>query len=170
MNNVNVEGMKRFAEAVKNNPAEAKKVKRVTSIWNFEEGKPQVRAVLEHSGGNVAVQSELPAFAGGWGTSPDPIQFCMFGLGACFAVTFAATAAQEGVRLTKLEVTAENFMDLRKQLGLSKDNIIEKVRLTVRAAGAPLETLERLVRLTEERCPGTEAIVRSLPLDVTLET
>ncbi len=169
MNNVNMEGMKRFVETVKNNPAEAKKTKRVTSTWVFDDGKPQVRATLEHKGGAVAVQAELPAFAGGWGTSPDPIQFCMFGLGACFAVTFAATAAQEGVKLSTLEVTAENFMDLRKQLGLSKDHSIEKVRLTVHAEGADRKTIERLVKLTEERCPGTEAVVRSLPLEVVVK-
>ncbi len=169
MNNVNMGEMEKFAELITTDGAQAKKNKRVSGSWIFEEGKPQFAASLEFVKGKAMLNCELPVFAGGWGTSPDPIQYCLYGIAACFAVTFAATATKEGVNLTKLDVTAENWMDLRKQMGVSKDNIIEKVRITAHAEGGSREQLERILKLTEERCPGTECVVRSIPLEVALE-
>jgi len=170
MNNVNVPEMQRFVTTIQKDPAQAKKNKRVTGSWMFEQGKPQFVSTLEYAKGNVILNAELPPFAGGWGTSPDPIQYCLYGLAACFAVTFAATAANEGIRLTRLEVTAENWMDLRKQMGLTNENIIDKVKFTVQAEGASRDELEKIVALAEERCPGTECVTRMIPLEVELRT
>lgn len=168
MNNVNVQDIEKFVSTIQADPGQAKKNKRVTGSWVFEEGKPQFVSTLEYAKGNVVLNAELAPFAGGWGTSPDPLQYCLYGLAACFAVTFAATAASEGVQLTKLEVTAENWIDLRKQMGLTNDNIIEKVKFTVHAEGASRDRLGRIVTLAEERCPGTECITRTIPLEVEL--
>lgn len=170
MNNVNAAEIQKFVAAIQKDPTLAKKNKRVTGTWSLAEKSPQFSAQLEYPQGKATVNVELPAFAGGWGTSPDPIQVCLSGLAACFAVTYAAVATSEGVRLTKLQVTAENWMDLRKQMGVSKDNIIERVKFTIDAAGAPRETLERLVKLAEERCPGTECVTRAIPLTTELRT
>ena len=168
MNNVNLEKIKEFVQAVEKDPTQAKKHKVVTGSWMFEEGKPQFTATLEYQNGRVSLNCEMPPFAGGWGTSPDPIQYCLYGLAACFAVTFAATASSEGIQLKKLEVTAENWIDLRKQIGLSKDPIIERIKLTVRAEGASREVLERLLKISEERCPGVECVTRSIPFEAVL--
>ncbi len=168
MNNVNLPEMQKFVKALQADAALGKKNKRVTGAWSFREGTPQFSAPLEFPKGKATVNVELPPFAGGWGTSPDPIQVCLSGLAACFAVTFVATATSEGVTLTKLQVTAENWMDLRKQMGLSKDNIIDRVKFTVEAAGADRKTLERLLKLAEERCPGSECVTRSIPLQTVL--
>ena len=164
MNNVNAAEMQKFVAALGKDPGLAKKHKKVTGAWSFEEGTPQFVAPLEFPKGKATVQVELPPFAGGWGTSPDPIQVCLSGLAACFAVTYAAAATAEGVRLTKLQVTAENWMDLRKQMGLSREDIIERVKFTVAAEGADRKTLERILRLAEERCPGSECVTRAIPL------
>lgn len=168
MNNVDVAGMRAFVDALAKDAALGRKNKRVTGAWDFAEGRPQFSAPLEFPKGKATIQVELPPFAGGWGTSPDPIQVCLSGLAACFAVTFAAAATAEGVRLTRLQVTAENWMDLRKQMGLSRDDIIEKVRFTVEAEGADRATLERVRRLAEERCPGSECVTRAIPLETVL--
>jgi uncharacterized OsmC-like protein len=80
-----------------------------------------------------------------------------------------ATATSENIALTKLEVTAQNWMDLRKQMGLSEDNIIEKITFTVKAAGPSRDELDRLVALANERCPGVECLTRSVPFEVKLE-
>lgn len=168
MNNVNEVEMKKFVAALAKDAALGKKNKRVTGSWSFAEGTPQFTAPLEFPKGKATINVELPPFAGGWGTSPDPIQVCLSGLAACFAVTLAAVATGEGVKLTKLQVTAENWMDLRKQMGLSKDNIIERVKFTIDAAGAPRDVLQRLVKQAEERCPGTECVTRAIPLTTEL--
>jgi len=168
MNNVNLAAMQKFVEEVQKDPSQAQKQKAVTGQWVFTEGKPQFVATLTFPQGETEVKAELPPFAGGWGTSPDPIQFCLFGMAACFAVTFAAVATGEGVALTKLEVTAQNWMDLRKQLGLSTNNIVQKVKFTVKAEGASREQLEKILALAEQRCPGAECVTRSIPLETEL--
>lgn len=168
MRNVNASTAAAFVAQVEKDPAAAAKHKVVEGVWNFEEGRPQFRAVLEFPKGKAAVDCEMPAFAGGWGTSPDPIQYCLFGMAACYGTTFASAAAQEDVDLTVLKVRAENDIDLRKQIGLGQDPIIQRVRFTVEAAGAPREVLERLKRLADERCPGVECVTRSIPLETVL--
>lgn len=168
MNNVDAGQMMRFRAQLAADPAAGRRSKQATGSWSFEEGTPQFTVPLEYPKGKSTVQVELPPFAGGWGTSPDPIQVCLSGLAACFAVTFAAAATAEGVALTKLQVTAQNWMDLRKQMGLSRDDIIERVKFTVVAEGADRATLERILRLAEERCPGSECVTRAIPLSTEL--
>lgn len=168
INNVNAAEMEKFVTALKADAQLGRKNKRVTGSWSFTEGTPQFTVPLEFPKGKATVNVELPPFAGGWGTSPDPIQVCLSGLAACFAVTFAAVATSEGIRLTKLQVTAENWMDLRKQMGLSKDNIIQRVKFSVEAAGADRAILARLLKLAEERCPGSECVTRAIPLETVL--
>ena len=85
MNNVNVGEMERFITAIRKDPAQAKKEKRVTGSWAFEQGAPQFISTLDYAEGKAVLSAELPPFAGGWGTSPDPVQYCLYGVAACFA-------------------------------------------------------------------------------------
>ena len=169
MNNVDVSRLQKFVEEVKQDPAQALKRKSVAGSWVFEEGKPQFVATLEYPKGSVTLSCELPPFAGGWGTSPDPIQYCLYGLAACFAATLMATATSEGIELKKLEVKAENEIDLHKHLGLSKNPIIKKVKITVKAEGPSESDMRRLIKLAEERCPGVECVTSSIPFETSLE-
>lgn len=170
MNNVNVQSVEKFVSTIQKDPAQAKKTKRVTGSWIFEQGQPQFVSTIKHATGSITLKAELPPPAGGWGTSPDPIQYCLYGLAACFAGIFAATAAGEGVRLTRLQVTAENWLDLRKQMGLTDENIMEKVQFTVDADGASRGKLEEILALTRARCPGVECITQAIPLEIELIT
>ncbi len=54
-------------------------------------------------------------------------------------------------------MTAENWMGLRKQPGLTDENIIEKVKFTVQAEGASRDKLEKIVALTEDGVRGWNA-------------
>jgi uncharacterized OsmC-like protein len=169
-NNVNITEIESFVSAIREDPSKAKKQKRVAGTWVFDECQPQFVSTLEFATGAVTVASELPPFAGGWGTSPDPVQYCLYGLAACFAVTLMATAASEGVDLVALKVTASNRMNLRKQMGLSDEDIVEHVAFAVDAEGIPRGELERIVALAQQRCPGVECLTRSLPLSVEIKT
>ena len=170
MNNVNFAKMQEFVELAKKDANQAVKEKSVSGDWVFQEGKPQFVAEVTYQKGKISLPCELPPFAGGWGSSPDPLQYCLYGLAACFATTLVATATSEKVELKSLRVTAENRVDLRKQMGISTDPIIQKVGLKVRIdANAPRSRLEQLIKLAEERCPGAECVTRSIPLSVNLE-
>jgi len=167
---MNLKELEKFAEAVKKDPKQAIKEKSVTGVWVFKEGQPQFIAEIQYPKGKISLSCEVPMFAGGWGGSPDPMQYCLYGLAACFASTFVATATGEKVELKSLRVIATIKTDLRKQLGLSREPIIQNVKLRLHVeADAPRADIERLVKLAEERCPGSECVTRSIPLSVELE-
>jgi len=170
MNHINLETMKIFLEEVKQDPSKAKKSKKIECSWNFDEGKPQIKSKVQHPRGETILQSDFAPFMGGEGLAPDPIQYCLFGLAACFAGTFMATATMMGIRIDDLKVSAENFTDLSKTLGLRNNPIVEKVKITatVKSDGKE-EQLKELERLAHERCPGVYCLVNPIKLETELK-
>src|SRR3989304_8711877 len=127
INNVDTGKAGAFLEEVKSDRSKAIKTKRVEGEWNFSGA--QFSATLEHATGKTVVEADGPPFLGGSGIKPDPVQYCLFGLAACFAQTFASIAAEKGIELKKLKVAAENKVNLSMALGLSDEPIVEKVIL-----------------------------------------
>ena len=155
MNNVNVSAMLAFVESAKKDAAQARKTKKVAGIWEFGEGKPQFSASVEFANGKATLVADSPPFLGGHGQAPDPLQYCLFGLAACYASTFTAIATEKGLTLSKLAVTAENQLNLSKTIGLSNEPIVEEVRLVLSVSGkASRQQLEEINREAGERCPG----------------
>ncbi len=169
MNNINLEEMKSFVEEVKQDLAKSKRTKKVECSWNFDERKPQMGSKLQHPKGETTLQSDLAPFMGGTGSAPDPIQYCLFGLAACFAGTFMSTATTMGIRIESLKVSAENSLDFSKTIGLTKNPITEKVKIVTEVkSDANKEQLKDLERLTRERCPGVYCLINPIPLELEL--
>jgi len=169
INNINLEGMKGFVEEVKQDLAKSKRTKKVECSWNFDEGKPQMGSKLQHPKGETTMHSDLAPFMGGSGSAPDPIQYCLFGLAACFAGTFMSTATMMGIKIQGLKVSAENSLDFSKTIGLTKNPITEKVKIVAEVrSDASKEQLKDLERLTRERCPGVYCLVNPIPLELEL--
>ena len=167
LNNINLDKAKAFVEEVKKDKNKAIKVKRVEGSWNFIEGKPQFESTLEHSSGTTIVEADGPPFMGGSGIKPDPVQYCLFGLAACFAQTFASVAAEKGIELKKLKVAAENKVNLSKALGLSDEPIVERVKLSVEVSSeADKGRLKEIEELAKERCPGVYCLTNPIKLDI----
>lgn len=165
LNNVNVEAIKAFAAELERDPAAGKKTKKVVGEWVFEEGKPQFRGALDYPQGTQLTESDFAPFMGGRGLRPDPVQYCLYGMAACFASTYAAVAASEGVPLKKLRVAIENRMDMSRALGVSDRKPIESVTMTLDVeSDAPKAKLEELRRAAEERCPGVYCLTNPIPL------
>lgn len=170
INNVNVQAAGAFFEEVKADPDKAKKHKRVVGSWNFEEGRPQFSAALAHATGESEVASDFAPFMGGEGLAPDPIQYCLYGMAACYAGTFVGLAAAEGIALRDLKVVAENRVDLSRSLGLSDNPVVEQVTLTLEVdADADHETLDELQGKARERCPGVYCLTHPIPLETHLK-
>jgi len=170
VNNIDLDVLTEFANEVKKDLTKAKKSKQVECTWKLEEGEPQVEAVVQFRMGEALLQADFAPFMGGSGLAPDPLQYCLFGLASCFASTFATTAATEGIKLESLTVSAQNFIDLSKTLGLSNNPIVEKVKFTVRVKSeAPSESLERLEKLSKERCPAVFCLTQPISLETEVE-
>ena len=166
LNNVNLEKASAFAEEVKKDKSKALKVKRIEGNWNLEDEKVQFTATLEHPQGSTVIEADGPPFMGGSGIKPDPVQYCLFGLAACFAQTFASIAAEKGIKLKQLKVAAENKVNISRALGLSDEPIVEKVILEVKAFGEKKEDLSEVKKLAEQRCPGVYCLTNAIKLEI----
>lgn len=167
VNNVNMEKAGAFAEEVRKDQSKALKVKRVEGEWNFEEGKPQFKAELKHATGTTLVEADGPPFTGGGGMKPDPVQYCLFGLAACFAQTYASIAAEKGVKLGKLKIVVESKVNLLKPLGLGDEPTVEEVKLQAEVSGsAEKDELDEIAKLAGERCPGVYCLTKPIKLSV----
>ena len=166
MNHMNLEGLKTFVEEVKQDLKKAKKSKKIECSWNFNEGKPQIEAKVQHPKGETILRSDFAPFMGGEGLAPDPIQYCLFGLAACFAGTFMSMATMKGIKIEGLNVSAENFTDLSKTMGLTDNPIVERVKIvTTVKSDAKEEQLKELEKMAHERCPGVYCLVNPIPLE-----
>ncbi len=168
INNVALEKAGAFVEEVKKDKTKAIKVKKVEGSWNFMDGKPQFTSTLEHANRATVIEADAPPFMGGSGLKPDPVQYCLFGLAACFAQTFASIAAEKGIKLNELKISAENKVNLSKAFGLSDEPIVENVRLQVNASSVGKENLGEVKRLAGERCPGVYCLTNPIKLDIRL--
>jgi len=167
INNVDMSNAVAFVEEVKKDKTKALKTKRVEGNWSFEDGKAQFSAVLEHPRGSTVIESDGPPFMGGSGVKPDPVQYCLFGLAACYAQTFASIVAEKGIELTKLKVTAENKVNLSKALGLSNEPIVERVKLFVEVSSeVGKNMLNEIENIAKERCPGVYCLTNPIKLDI----
>jgi len=169
MNHMNLEGLQIFVEDAKKDLSKAKKSKKIECSWNFDEGKPQIEAKVQHPKGETILRSDFAPFMGGEGLAPDPIQYCLFGLAACFAGTFMSMATMMGIKIQDLRVSAENFTDLSKTLGLTDNPIVERVKIvTTVKSDAKEEQLKELEKMANERCPGVYCLVNPIRLETEL--
>ncbi|MBI3588012.1 OsmC family protein [Candidatus Micrarchaeota archaeon] len=169
VNNVSLDAVKNFADEVQRDGSSAIKTKRVEGEWVFVEGKPQFTALVNHGASASSLEADAPDFLGGGGMKPDPVQYCLFGLAACFAQTFASIAAEKGVRLTRLKVAAENKVNLTKPLGLGDAPIVESVKLTaVASTEGENSRLTEIEREARERCPGIYCLTHPIRLETEL--
>jgi len=169
INNVDMQQAAAFANEVQKDKSKAIKVKKITGSWNFPEGNPQFSAVLAHASGTTTVEADAPPFLGGAGQKPDPVQYCLFGLAACFAQTFASVAAEKGVTLSKLSVSAENTVNLSAALGIGNEPPTELVKITVTASGAESSKLSEIEALARDRCPGVYCLTNPIQLQTELK-
>ncbi len=171
LNNINTDAAGKFMEEARNDPQIAKKSKRVEGEWVFDEGKPQFKATLAFKEGERVVESDFAPFMGGKGLAPDPIQYCLYGLAACYAGTFVSLATMEGISLRGLKIAVENKVDLTRTLGLSSNPIVEGVEVTLTVASdVQRERLEQIAALARDRCPGVYCLINPIQLTTRLVT
>ncbi len=171
LNNINTQVVGKFMEEAEKDPQIAKKSKRVEGEWVFEDGKPQFKATLAFKEGEQVVESDFAPFMGGRGLAPDPIQYCLYGMAACYAGTFVSLATMEGIALRGLKIAVENKVDLTRTLGLSSNPIVEGVEMTLTVtSNVPRERLEQVEALARDRCPGVYCLINPIQLTTHLVT
>ena len=164
LNNVDVEAVKKLVEEISSGKANPRVTKAVEGEWIFRDGEPQFRIYAKYEKGETTLIADSPSKMGGSGLAPDPVQYCLSGLIACFAQTYVGIAVEKGVKLTKLRIRAESRINLRRPLGIGDDPISEGVTIKVEAEGAPREVLQEILEEAMYRCPGVYCVSNPVPV------
>jgi uncharacterized OsmC-like protein len=142
----------------------------------FARWGPGLRVVCTHANG-TQIATDLPAEIGGTGDQVTPGWLLRAGLASCLATRIAVGAAEEGISLTRLEVSATSTSDARGLFGMTTDlgepitAGPRELRLAVRI-GAPGVARERLQAIIDEsyhRSPVSAALVSAVPVALHIE-
>jgi uncharacterized OsmC-like protein len=123
----------------------------------------------------ASVSTDMPASVGGEGLAASPGWLMRAAHAACIATLVAMRAAEEGVRLTQLEVNVASDSDDRGMLGaVSVDEvppgpIRSRVRIAVSADGASAEALHVIATWAWQHCPVDDAMRRAVPVSVEID-
>ena len=120
-----------------------------------------------------SVATDMSKAVGGGGSAPSPGWLLRAAVASCDAVLIAMQAAEDGVRLTHLEVEVTSESDDRGLVGGADVPAGPlRVKLAVRLeadAGASAGDLEGLVARALRRSPVSEALGRVVPVEVGVE-
>lgn len=116
------------------------------------------------------VVTDMPEAIGGDGTAPTPGWLSRAALATCDATRIALHAAQLGVTLDTLEVTADSVSDDRGLLGLDKSipagPLSLRTRVAIGAEGVAEEVLREIVDFAVTHSPVADGCRRATPSTV----
>lgn len=170
LNNVNLATMGALAERAQTDPAAVKMQKRVEGAWSSSDGTPQFSAKLTHGASETTLRADMAPPFGGGGLAPDPLQYMLFGLAACYTATFVIIASMEGVALADVKSVAELSADAARVFDLGDRPLVERVsvRVSVRA-DIDDATLARWAETAKQKCPFAFTVANAVPLETRVE-
>jgi uncharacterized OsmC-like protein len=120
------------------------------------------------------VRSGAHPAVGGEGDVPCPAEILLAALAACQETTVRMVAANMGIDLLGLEVTAEGVWDARGTLAMGREFPVGltavRVRTRVAIGGDERgERAERLLRSAERYCVVLDTLRRGVPVEATFE-
>ena len=144
--------------------------KRVQGRWSFTPGEPAFTASVQHGGTSTDLHVDVAPGFGGQGLAPDPLQYMLAGLGACYAATLVTIAATEGVTLDSLDVVADQDVNVAAVYGVGDAPLMEQISVTVRVTGDVDDaTLVRWQDQARATCPFAYTIANPIALTTTVE-
>ncbi|MGB9131518.1 MAG: OsmC family protein [Methanosarcina sp.] len=158
INRVDVDRFNETLQKARNDPSKTKRVIEFEGNWEIGNTGPQFSTQINtESGGEFLIQSDEPIAFGGGGTAPNPVQYALYGISACFAASFAKWTAMEGIVLNQFKIKVRADMDLSTSFGLLQEPAIPiyeciKFEIIVNS-GMSMEELERFNEITKQRCP-----------------
>jgi len=163
-NKVDVGKFRETVEKARKDPSTGKKTMEIEGEWRLDKPGPQFEAKIKtEKGGDFVLQSDETLILGGGGTAPNPVQYCIYGLIACYAATFAKWAAMEGIVLKSFKIKANANMDLTRAFGVTQNPILEKLKWEMFVdTDASMEKLDKLNEIAKERCPGYYCVTHEI--------
>jgi uncharacterized OsmC-like protein len=178
LNGVDVPNLFATINVVKENPPLAKFQFRTKHRWLKGTHSRGTIETFSGAGGEhthkttFTVDADHPAVLVGDDNAPLPVEYVLYGLGACIIGGIANIAAARGVTLTEVEASIEGDMDLRGILGLSPEvrNGYEGIRATFAIKGdAPAERLREVVEQARARSAVFDIITNRVPVQIGID-
>ena len=156
-NRINIEVFKETIEKGKKDSSTCLKTLAIEGTWRLDtDSGPQFETKLKtEKAGEVLVQSDETIILGGGGTAPNPVQYCIGGLLACYAATFVKWCTMDGIVLKSFKIKSTANMDISAALGLSENPPLSNLKIELEIESD--ETKEKLLEINEiakKRCPG----------------
>lgn len=121
----------------------------------------------------ASVVSDMPASIGGGAGAPSPAWYMRAGHASCVATLIAMRAAEEGIVLSRLEVTVDSQSDDRGILAVATElppgPLSTLVRIVLASDDADETRLAEVADWGWRHCPVDDAIRRAVPVSVKVE-
>lgn len=171
LNRINIEVFKETVENGKKDPSSSIKNLEIEGKWRLDaQDGPQFETILKtEKAGEILVQSDETIILGGGGTAPNPVQYCIGGLLACYSATFVKWASMDGIILKSFKIRGTAKMDLSAALGLSDSPALQNIKMELLIeSDATMEKLLEINEIAKKRCPGyyclTHAIIPEIDI------
>lgn len=113
VNRVDVEKFRETIEKARKDPSTGKKVVELEGQWRLGKTGPQFESRIKtENGGEITLFSDKRLILNGGGTAPNPFQYFIYGLIACYADTFAKWASMEGIMNPEILRTARKLLEV----------------------------------------------------------
>ncbi len=172
INNVDLDKIAQTVASGKKDGSALKKPVKLQGEWNLDASKGyQFRTELSYEKGKQVIEIDSPSFLGGNGNRLGPMAYCVAGITSCFIATFASVAAAQGVRLTRLNVSAECNINFAKTFDVADEPITEGINFQIDAQSnnADKETLQELIRMAEQRCPAIYSMTHLIKVNAQIK-
>ena len=168
MHNVRVDQITSAAKQAEGDPANAQVDFIFEGDWRIDNDQNQFGGSVGFPQGDILLETDFPGFLGGEGRAPSPLAYCFYGAMSCYGSTFATQAAMAGVELEELRISLKLGVDFRSALGLGDFKPMTEFRFEVKVKStASEEDIQRVKKLTDERCPAIWAMQNSVPFTTT---
>jgi uncharacterized OsmC-like protein len=157
LNRINIQVFKNTIENGKKTPSSSIKDLKIEGKWRLDANDgPQFETFLKtEKAGEILVQSDETLILGGGGSAPNPVQYCIGGLLACYSATFVKWASMDGIEIKSLKIIGTAKMDLSAALGLSENPPLQNLQMELIIESD--ESIGKLIEINEiakKRCPG----------------
>jgi uncharacterized OsmC-like protein len=157
LNNVDLDKLSQTVASGKKDKSFLKKPVKLQGEWNLDPDKGyQFRTELAYEKGTQVIEVDAPSFLGGSGNRLGPMGYCVAGMTSCFIGIFVNVASSQGIRLKRLNVSAECNVNFAKTFDVADEPIMEGIDFQVdaEAENADKSKLQQILEMAEERCPA----------------
>ena len=136
--------------------------------WRTSPNNNQFGGTLSFPRGELNLEADFPPFLGGEGRAPSALAYCFYGAMSCYGSTFATQAAMDGLEIDTLKINLKLNVDFRGALGIGSFPPLKGFEFKVNIqSDASDDDIQRVKKLTDERCPAIWAMQNPVPFKTT---